>query len=52
MAVLELAGPVFGPALNCHFLIRVELDRVVSLRVHDAEKAVLLLALDGVGATH
>src|SRR3954466_15632381 len=38
--LLELARPLFGPALDDDFLFCVELDRVASLAVQDAEEAV------------
>src|SRR5947209_10540936 len=38
--LLELARPLFGPALDDDFLFRVELDGVASLAVQDAEEAV------------
>src|SRR5947209_11038139 len=39
--LLELARPLFGPALDDDFLFRVELDSVASLTVQNPEEAVL-----------
>src|SRR3954471_8743592 len=47
--LLELARPLFGPALDDDFLFCVELDGIASLAVQDAEEAVFPSAEREVG---
>src|SRR5258708_36918973 len=48
-AALKLPRPLFGPALDDHFLIGVELDCVAPLPLHHTQKAVLPTAERTVG---
>src|SRR5215472_10250813 len=47
--ILELSRVLFGPALDYHFLICVELDGVAALAVEIAEEAILPSAEGKVG---